>query len=336
VLDAANPSYTLYYSTLSGTSMATPFVAGTAALLMEANPELSPDQIENIIVSTATPMNYPYHVVGGGYIDVLAAVDMASKTVGQRRAFLEGVTRWSSKGAWIIANENDALLAYEGKWTVASSANATDGTFKKATVSRKSAPRLTLAFEGDDAQIHYPRDSRGGLADVYVDGKPVSRISYYSATPTRASLPLANLGPGIHKVEIRGLSGDIYFDASLTEGRLYPTTTTLSESTTRFTGTMGPSAENLEIDEYPFEVGADAISIKAVIGWTGGVDIDFALVDPDGNEVASGATLANPETLEFAVTRPGTYRYRVKGYATVLANYTLDSTVTAARTSVAQ
>ena len=336
VLDAANPSYTLYYSTLSGTSMATPFVAGTAAVLLEANPDLSPDQIENIIVSTATPMNYPYHVVGGGYIDVLAAVDMATRTPGQRGAFLTGVTRWSSKGAWIIANENDPLLTYSGKWTAATGANATDGTYRKATVSRKSAPRLTLAFEGDDAQIHYPRDARGGLADVYVDGKAVSRISYYSATPTRASLPLKDLGRGLHKVEIRGLSGDIYFDSSLTEGKLYPTSTTLSDTTTRFTGTMGPSAENLEIDEFPFEVGADAISIRAVIGWSGGVDIDFSLVDPDGNEVASGATLANPETLEFAVTKPGTYTYRVKGYATVIANYTLDSTVTVANTSIAQ
>ena len=41
--------------------------------------------------------------------------------------------------------------------------------------------------------------------------------------------------------------------------KLFPTATVLSEATTRFTGTMGPSAENLEIDEFPFEVGADAI-----------------------------------------------------------------------------
>jgi serine protease AprX len=70
--------------------------------------------------------------------------------------------------------------------------------------------------------------------------------------------------------------------------------------------------------------------VKATLGWQGGVDVDFALVDPDGVEVASGATLGNPETLEFAVNRPGTYKYRVKGYATVLANYTLQSTVSRA------
>lgn len=126
------------------------------------------------------------------------------------------------------------------------------------------------------------------------------------------------------------------FDGSLTEGRLYPVTTTLSTSTQRFTGTMGPSVENIEVDEFAFEVGADAISIKANLGWSGGVDIDFSLVDPAGNEVASGASLANPETLEFAVTTPGTYKYLVKGFATVIANYTLDSTITTAQTNLIQ
>lgn len=335
VLDPANPTYTQYYASMSGTSMATPFVAGTAALLLEANPDLSPDQVESILMQTASPMNHPFHVVGGGYIDVLAAVDLASRTSGQRGEFLKGVTKWSSKGRWVIAPDTHSLVSYSGSWSSVADDGTTDGSFKAAKVTRKSVPRVKLAFEGTAAQILYPRDSRGGLADVYVDGKNVGRISFYSAAEDdRNSFPLTGLGSGLHHVEIRGVQGNVYFDGSLTEGQLYSTDTVLTEKTTRFTGTMGPSAENLEVDEFPFEVGADAISIKAVIGWDGGVDIDFSLVDPDGNEVASGATLSNPETLEFAVARPGTYKYLVKGYATVLANYTLDSTVVSATTTV--
>lgn len=331
VVDPVDPSYTAYYASMSGTSMATPFVAGTTALLLEANPDLSPDQIEDILMNTASPMNYPYHVVGGGYINVLAAVDLASKTAGARHAFLDGVTKWSSKGRWIIAADSHSLLAYSGTWSSVANAGTTDGAYRKATVSKKSVPRLNLAFEGRAAQLLYPRDSKGGLADVYVDGRNVGRISFYSSTAdARNSFPITGLGTGLHRVEVRGVLGDVYFDGSLTEGQLYATNTTISDTTTRFTGTMGPSAENLEIDEFPFEVGTDAISIKATLGWDGGVDVDFSLVGPDGSEVASGATLSNPETLEYAVTTPGTYKYLVKGYATVLANYTLDSTVTSA------
>lgn len=335
VNDPTDPSYSLYYASMSGTSMATPFVAGAAALLLEANPALSPDQIEEILMKTASPMNYPYHVVGGGYIDVLAAVDLASRTEGKRTAFLDGVTKWSSQGKWIIAADNYALLDYTGNWSSVANAGSTDGGYRKASVTKKSVPRLNLAFEGDAMQLIYPRNAQGGSADVYVDGVNRGRISFYSATAeTNGRFAVTGLGKGAHQVELRGVQGNVYFDGSLTEGKLYDTSTRFSTTTTRYAGTMGPSAENLEVDEFAFEVDANVTHIQATLGWDGGVDIDFSLVDPAGNEVASGASLANPETLEFAVVTPGTYKYRVKGYATVLANYTLDSTLTRAETAV--
>lgn len=336
VADPTNPSYTTYYASMSGTSMATPFVSGTAALLLEANPDLSPDQIEDILASTATSMPYPYHVVGGGYINVLNAVDLASRTTGRRAAFLDGVTKWSSQGRWIIAADGHSLLDYTGNWSPVANTGSTDGAYRKASVTRKSVPRLNMAFQGTAMQLIYPRNSKGGLADVYVDGRNVGRISYYSATAeTNGRFPVTGLSAGIHQVELRGVAGNVYFDGSLTEGKLYDTSTRVETATTTFTGTLGPSAENLEIDEFPFEVGADVIHVQATLGWEGGVDVDFSLVDPEGNEVASGASLANPEVLEYAVTVPGTYKYLVKGYATVLANYTLESTLTTATTTVA-
>ncbi len=331
VVNATYPAYTARYHCISGTSMATPFVAGTVTLLLEANPELSPDQIETILMQSATPMpTYAYHQVGGGYINVLAAVDLASRTTGNRQAFLTGATAWSSQGKWNTVADSNSLLTYSGSWSSTAVAGATDGTYKKAAVSKKSVPRLNLAFQGEAMQLIYPRNNKGGLADVYVDGVFRGRIGYYNETADFGRFALNNLSGGLHKVEIRGVLGNIYFDGALIEGKLYATNTKLVDETETFTGVIGPSANNVVINEHAFEVGNDVIIIKANLGWSGGVDVDFSLVDPFGNEVASGASLSNPETLEFSVSEPGTYKYLVKGFATVIANYTLTSTETRA------
>jgi len=332
LLDTTDPTYSAYYATLSGTSMATPFVAGTVALLLEANPELSPDQIELILMQSAKPMaGYGWHQVGSGYINVLNAVDLASKTVGSRQGFLAGVTAWSSQGKWNTVADSNSLLSYGGNWSSVGASGATDGSYRKATVSKKSVPRVTYAYHGKTFQLQYPRDSKGGLADVYVDGVNRGQANFYSATAGfNGRFAYTAATSDLHVVELRGVKGNSYFDGALLDGGVFATSTQLVEDTETFSGLMGPSVENLEIDEYPITVGSDVTTIKASVSWDGGVDIDFALVDPDGVEVASGASLGNPEVLEYAVTKPGAYKYRVKGYATLVANYTLTSTQTRA------
>jgi len=65
-----------FYTQISGTSMATPFVAGTIALMLDADPTLSPDEIKEILTSTATKMpGRDDWEVGAGYVNSYAAVD---------------------------------------------------------------------------------------------------------------------------------------------------------------------------------------------------------------------------------------------------------------------
>ena len=71
------PAFLPYYTTSRGTSFACPHVAGVVALMLEANPLLTPDEVVTILRETANPMPYEERVVGAGYVDAHNAVRAA-------------------------------------------------------------------------------------------------------------------------------------------------------------------------------------------------------------------------------------------------------------------
>ena len=67
-----------FYTHMSGTSMATPHVAGIVALMFEARPSLSPMQVKQVLEATANAMpGRQPHEVGSGHVDALEAVQVA-------------------------------------------------------------------------------------------------------------------------------------------------------------------------------------------------------------------------------------------------------------------
>lgn len=75
-IDANFPTYVNnHYRKGSGTSFATPAVAGTVALMLEQNPTLVPNRIKYALMSTARPTaSADQFAVGAGLVDVNAAI----------------------------------------------------------------------------------------------------------------------------------------------------------------------------------------------------------------------------------------------------------------------
>jgi serine protease len=65
------------YAYFQGTSQATPHVAGTVALMLSLNPNLTPDQVEAILKSTARPFPSTCNQCGTGIVDAFAASEAA-------------------------------------------------------------------------------------------------------------------------------------------------------------------------------------------------------------------------------------------------------------------
>lgn len=68
------PAFLPYYTTSQGTSFACPHVSGVVALMLEANPTLTPDGVVSMLRATANPMPYEQRIVGAGYVDAHNAV----------------------------------------------------------------------------------------------------------------------------------------------------------------------------------------------------------------------------------------------------------------------
>ena len=90
------------YLTLSGTSMATPVVAGTVALMMEANPNLTPNMAKAILQFTAEAKpGYDYLTQGAGFLNTLGAVRLSRYfATAQKGDHYPDTSTWSKHILW--------------------------------------------------------------------------------------------------------------------------------------------------------------------------------------------------------------------------------------------
>ncbi|MDO5760346.1 MAG: S8/S53 family peptidase [Bacteroidota bacterium] len=97
------------FSAVSGTSMSCPMVTGSVALMLEANPYLSPQEVKDIIIQTAdTNVNSgtcPNDIWGYGNINTYKAVQRAEAKVG-----LSQINNFNTLGLYPVPAQNILYL----------------------------------------------------------------------------------------------------------------------------------------------------------------------------------------------------------------------------------
>ena len=89
------------YLSLSGTSMASPIVAGAVALMLQANPNLTPNLVKAILQYTAQDYQYDPLTQGAGFLNIKGAVDLSRFLKNPQAGQLYPTSRaWSKTILW--------------------------------------------------------------------------------------------------------------------------------------------------------------------------------------------------------------------------------------------
>src|SRR5204863_1445732 len=89
------------YLSLSGTSMAAPAVTGTVALMLQANPSLTPNAVKAILQYTAqTYAAYDPLTQGSGFLNAKGAVDLARFFANPSKNSYPSISGWNARVTW--------------------------------------------------------------------------------------------------------------------------------------------------------------------------------------------------------------------------------------------
>jgi serine protease AprX len=120
----------LPYLSLSGTSMAAPVVSGTVALMLQANPTLTPNQVKAILQYTAQV--YPAYdplTEGAGFLNAKGAVELSLALATPSLGLQATPAEWSGRLIW------GTQLVSGGRLTADANAWGADVTWGTATTS---------------------------------------------------------------------------------------------------------------------------------------------------------------------------------------------------------
>ncbi|MDI3390072.1 S8 family serine peptidase [Streptomyces sp. B-S-A8] len=164
------------YTSMSGTSMATPHVAGAAALLAEKHPDWSGPQLKDALMSSAKTLTDSPYDLGAGRVSVSGAIDARITATGSADL---GFYRWPYDAnkpvtktlTYTNSSDTDVELKLSAQGAPDGVVTLADPTL---TVPAHSTAQTTVTGDGAKA----PVGSTGGRIVAEAAGKPVAHTAF--------------------------------------------------------------------------------------------------------------------------------------------------------------
>ncbi|MFD9910989.1 S8 family serine peptidase, partial [Streptomyces sp. NPDC059063] len=165
-----------YYTSMSGTSMATPHVAGVAALLAEQHPDWTGGQLKDALMSTSHRLDASAYELGAGRVDVPSAIDAKVTATG---AADFGFYAWPYDANKPVTREiTYTNTSAEPAELTLSAEGAADGVValadRKLTVPAHGTASTTVTGDG----AHAPVGRTSGAVVASAGGKQLARTAF--------------------------------------------------------------------------------------------------------------------------------------------------------------
>ena len=332
------------YVKATGTSFSGPHVAGSAALIKQARLNWTPDMIRTALINTSTNLRTAsgtpkadgntadsINEQGGGLIDVAAAVNTkALMGVEGDGITAPGILGSHSFGEKAILN-NRINNTYDVTVTIRD-VSGQGGTYNLSTVNNRSTDQNGVSTSVSQPSVTVPANGSATFtASISIDGNvlrstDIKQFQWYVVAESGSK----KLRTPMYLQATPSLPGDA-IGSTVTD--TYTGTVLASDGGAQRDNEIFLLSDVTYVD-VPFQVDASTLKLDGTLTWditntgagVGLPDLDFLLYDPNGNEIGNSGNSDAPERISANTTIPGTYTWRVYGWANGPTDFTLVST----------
>ncbi|HEY0172007.1 MAG TPA: S8 family serine peptidase [Pyrinomonadaceae bacterium] len=335
------------YTLATGTSFSGPHVAGVAALLKQAHPDWTPDMIRTAMINTATNMRTASGTPradgaqsdsiidqGGGLVDVKAAVNTkALMGIAGDGIEAPGILGSHSFGEWAVLNNR--VVNSRAVTVTIRDLSGQGGTYSLSTANNRALDLPGFKAAVSPSTVTVPGGGETTFtADVLIDGA----VARDTATKQLQWYVVAQHAGSGERIRM-----PMYLKAT----QSLPSNEISGSETETLTGTVTAGDAGVQRDnelyvgsgvtyvDVPVEADAATLKLDGTLSWdytdvpeagVGLPDLDFILLDPNGNVIDDSGNSSGPEHVSADTTIPGTYTYRVYGWANGPTDFAIEST----------